>query len=279
MIRGRLILLGVVGMLLTLGSAGPVFAQANCAPRQSKVLPTPVPTCLMGLPNADGVTLPGQLASWDQFVAFEFSTPAEPRSAFIYLGDQWYDLEAGLYEEATGQEVLKWVQVARSKETGFRVLQLVKPDKIVQALKPNFKYEVLVTTAPGGEAGFNPARGFTVRVALGAPVCNFARDPDDNYQVALGFTPATPRPFDLMSFTASVSPPYSDLFDFEWRVDGQPAQSDSGTTLLVPVPALQQNPLGLHKVQVVAKGAREYPDKDQPHIPPTIGTECTFRIN
>ena len=76
--------------------------------------------------------------------------------------------------------------------------------------------------------------------------------------------PQNPGPFSLMSFTAAVSPPYTDLFDFDWQLDGQPVPAGSVTNIQSPTQALPKGAVGEHKVRVTARGARPYPDPAQP---------------
>ena len=117
-----------------------------------------------------------------------------------------------------------------------------------------------------------------MRVALGPQPCGEPRrDPDDRYQLALTLRPEQPGPFDLVSFNAFISPPYSDLFDFDWQPDGQPVSGDWRETLQQPAPELLKTG-SEHSIRVTARGVREYPDPDQPHIPPTLTVDCTFGV-
>ncbi|HYU19326.1 MAG TPA: hypothetical protein VEQ11_11595 [Chloroflexota bacterium] len=276
---GRLARLGQIGFLLIglvlAGRPGGVNGQLPCAEVLYEAVGKSIITCQMGSPSAEGTTVPGDLSRVDDQRAYQFRVGPEPRSAYIYLGDQWYDMEAGLYRENLGQEIARWKFLRASQETGSRVLQFVQPDKIVRSMEPNTNYLLVVQTA--GEVGFDPSKGFTLRVALGAPICGDKLSPDERYLVTITFQPEKPGPFDLMTFNVNVAPPYSDLFDFDWQIDGRPA--GSGLTIQQPVPGLQKTPLGAHKVTVTAKGARVYPDPDQPSIPldgGSMAVDCAF---
>ena len=84
----------------------------------------------------------------------------------------------------------------------------------------------------------------------------------DLFQVGMSFAPDASElgPFSLMSFNAFISPPFTDLFDFTWELDGQVVPDETGPTILKPYAELPKTPLGLHTVKLTAKGAREYQD-------------------
>ena len=126
---------------------------------------------------------------------------------------------------------------------------------------------------------FTPQRGFTVRVALGPPACAFQQDSTALYQLSLSYEPQAPTEFSLLSLTAFVTPPYSDLFDFDWQVDGQPVAGRQRETLQLAVGDLAAAPNDEHSVRVTARGVRTYPDPDPVgrHVPPTLSVECKFR--
>ena len=67
-------------------------------------------------------------------------------------------------------------------------------------------------------------------------------------------------PFALMSFNAFMSPPFTDLFEFTWEIDGQVVPGENGPTILKPYADLPKTPLGLHTVKLTAKGVKEYED-------------------
>jgi hypothetical protein len=93
------------------------------------------------------------------------------------------------------------------------------------------------------------------------PLLNRPHNPR-KFQIGLSIQPeqAEIGPFTLMTFTAFVSPPYTDLFDFHWELDGQPASDTIGPTFQKPVAALSPTPDGQHTVRMTAVGAREYRD-------------------
>ena len=70
----------------------------------------------------------------------------------------------------------------------------------------------------------------------------------------------SPTPFSLLSFNAFVSPPYSDLFDFDWSLDGQRIPESLRETMQVAVPDFRWAG-GNHRVEVTARGVRPYPDR------------------
>jgi hypothetical protein len=145
----------------------------------------------------------------------------------------------------------------------------------------------------------DPARKFTVRVAVGPRVCalvpaNLPSDfpgmtnkPDnpDLFQVGVTFQPSPEElgPFALMSFNAFMSPPFTDLFEFTWELDGQVVAGETGATILKPYADLPKMPLGLHTVKLTAKGVKEYedPTEKQYNVLPFNGgsrtVTCQFR--
>ena len=236
--------------------------------------------CVIGTPDAGGVTLQGRLEYAGQARAYKFRVGPEPQAAHIYLGDLWYDLDVALWRDPPtpqepGTEVGRWLFVAESRTAQRRVLQFVRPEIIVEELSPD-TYTLFVHA--GDLRSFDPSRAYTLRVALGPPVCGTQRDPAERYQLGLTYQPRQPSPFSLLSFSAFLSPPYSDLFDFEWEINGRRA-SATRETMQTAVSDLPPAPGGQHHVRVTARGVREYPDPDPAgrHIPPTLSTECVFR--
>lgn len=133
------------------------------------------------------------------------------------------------------------------------------------------------------DALVDPARNFTVRVAVGPRVCallptnqpdpqypGLTNKPDnpDLFQVGMSIQPGISElgPFSLMSFNAYLSPPFTDLFEFTWELDGQVVPRESGPTLLKPYWELSKTPDGMHLVTLTAKGAREYLDATDPRL-------------
>ena len=90
--------------------------------------------------------------------------------------------------------------------------------------------------------------------------------------MALAIEPNNPGVFSLMTFTATLNPPFTDLFDFSWTIDGQPF-GDGSAVVQLARPAS-----GSHTVQVTARGARPYPDPTLPEFPPTLSASGSFEV-
>jgi hypothetical protein len=256
----------------------------------------PIP---IGQPGADGwVSDQESLSGPSEARRYQFSVK-QKGTAYVYVGDQWYDLNLGLYSMKTGQEVGCWeVQVkGTSVESERRKLGFVRPDERAIEVEEG---DYLLTARPADTARVDAARKFTVRVAVGPRVCalqpanvpvaeyagmtNKPENPD-LFQVGVSLQPdpAELTQFSLMSFNAYLSPPFSDLFDFAWELDGQPVPDATEATLLKPYADLAKTPLGLHTVKLTVKGAREYtdPTDKQFNILPFNGetrtVTCQFR--
>ena len=68
---------------------------------------------------------------------------------------------------------------------------------------------------------------------------------------------------------AFVSPPYGDLFDYAWQVDGQAVAT--GPVGMLQVPAASPSPGGRRAAHGAGDaGVRQYPDPALPHVPPTL---------
>jgi hypothetical protein len=198
-------------------------------------------------------------------------------TAYVYVGDQWYNLNLGLFSIKQNQDVGCWSVDVRgtSTEAERRKVQFVRPDERAIEVEEG---DYWLTVRAGDVAGFDPSRTFTVRVAVGPRVCALtpANVPDDTYkgmtnkpadnpdifQLGVAIQPDETKlnQFALMSFNAYVSPPYTDLFDFTWELDGKVVPDETGATILKPYADLPKTPLGLHTVKLTAKGAREYQD-------------------
>ena len=230
--------------------------------------------CFLGAPDAHGVTLQEAITYAGQVRAYKFRVGPGSRAAHLYLGDLWFDLDVQLYRDPPDEtQIARWF-ITRSAETGRRVLQFERPEIIVQDLEPG-TYTLFIHA--GDQRSFDPRRPYTVRLAMGPPVCATQSDANTPYQLGLTFEPRRPTAFSMMSFNAFVSPPYSDLFDFDWQLDGRPMPDADRTTLQLAasdLPAAR----GEHRVQVTARGVREYPDPDPRfrHVPPTLTVVCTF---
>jgi hypothetical protein len=279
------------GLAVFLSTATEVRSQQpQCAPATAQVRSD------IGSPDANGYTLQDRLNDPAERHAYAFHVP-QPAAAFIYVGDQWYDLDLVLYTK--GICVAAWEVSAKaySFNSERRVIQYVRPDEEIINVNPD-DYELVVShkywQSPQAATDFDPSRNFTVRVALAPKVCSLAppnnqpnpkypglfKRPDDAlYQLGLSFQPDSPGPFDLMSFNAVVSPPYLDLFDFDWTIDGQPVPGVTSATVQQAVSGLPATADGQHRVRVTARGVREYSDPGTPpeyRLPPTLSTECSF---
>jgi hypothetical protein len=176
----------------------------------------------------------------------------------------------------TGTEVGCWsVQVkGTSTESQMHRLGFVRPDERAIEVEPG---DYILTALAADNAVVDPARQFTVRIAVGPRVCALvpANKPDEQYpgmtnkpdnpdlfQVGVTFQPDASElgPVTLMSFNAFMSPPFTDLFEFTWELDGQVVAGETGPTILKPYAELPNTPLGLHTVKLTAKGVKEYQD-------------------
>jgi hypothetical protein len=280
------------------------FAAANAASAQAPVCERglPVDTIELGTPTSEGTVRQERLDSPADSKAFRFSV-SDPSSAFVYVGDQWFDLDMAVFSVELNRSVSCWTTTgakARSERSENRAIQLVRPDEqIIRGLQPGVYILVAgpdyqFVENPGALAGFDPKKDFTIRVALNPVVCGVEpamvknpkypelemRADDAWYQIAMNYQPSLPTANSLMTFQVTASPPYNDLFDFQWFVNGQPVPG--ATDLVFQAPATQfAQPGGQGRVAVRAKGARVYPDPDQPHIPLDGGTltvECSVPV-
>jgi len=221
----------------------------------------------------------------------------EKGTAFVYVGDQWYNLNLGIFS-VKDKKVACWTVDGRgaSTQSERRDLQFVRPDERAIDVTPG---EYMVTVRAGDAMGFDASRAFTVRIAITPGLCNLqpanepteyegmTKKPDnpDKFQVGVSISPgeAERGPFALMSFNAYVSPPYTDLFDFTWELDGKVVPNEIGPTILKPYADLPKSPLGVHTLKLTVKGAREYkdPTESQYNFTPFNGesrtVNCQFR--
>lgn len=261
--------------------------QAICG-GQSITLPRAI-----GQPDDNGWTSRDEsVATQDEVDRFRF-TVREKGTAYVYVGDQWYDMNLGLFSMKTNTEVGCWtVQVrATSTESERHRLGFVRPDE--RAVEVEEGDYILVSRVADG-AVVDPARNYTVRVAVGPRVCALepANIPDPQYpgltnkpdnpdlfQIGVTFQPDPSElgPFTLMSFNAFVSPPFTDLFEFAWELDGQVVAGETGPTILKPFAELPAPSLGLHTVKLTARGVKEYqdPTESQYNVLPLNGGSKT----
>jgi hypothetical protein len=274
----RLRLLGgiilAVGLLPTPPAA---HGQIGCEAEHERISNA----CPIGTPDQQGTTVQEALERAGQQRSYKFRV-LEPRAAHIYLGDLWYNMGLALWRDPptpqeAGTAIGEWLFVAESRVYQQRVIQLVRPEIIVERLEPD-TYTLFVHSADGRSYDVN--RPFTMWVALGPPVCRTTRDDAERYQLAMSYEPASPTATSLLSFNAFLSPPYTDLYDFAWEVDGVSVPEAGGPTLQLAVSDLPAQTGSQHRVQVSALGVRDYPDPDPAfrQIPPTLTVECAFEV-
>ena len=234
----------------------------------------------LGTVRADGVTLTDSLASFGQANAYTFRVVDGPGAVQVYVGDLWYDVEVLLLRaSALPDDPGQWRSLACGADclssappSARRRIQFVQPKGLIEPVQ-NGSYAIVVR--PRDEADFSDWRQFTVRVTVSPPLCTVNDDAASGYRLALAMTPASPGRADLVTLTAYVSPPFADLFDFAWTVDGR-AIGSNGPVAQGSVLELTGGRPGGHQVQVVARGARPYPDPAQPETPPSLSTGCTL---
>ena len=261
--------------------------------------PAPLPAL-----TAEGFTLEGRMDSLDDVRRYAFQV-TQPSTAYVYLGDQWYDLDLGVFSLGERKDVACWrVERTAAGERGQRrLVQFIRPEeRIVERLSPGVYILTVRPSDLGPAADFDPTKSFTLRVALGPPLCGQPNPPNDEpdqrypqlkqrrddpnslWQLGVTFEPAVEElgPFALMTFSAFVSPPFTDLFDFEWSIDGQPVAGAIGPVVQRPFADLPKTPGGQHVVRLTGRGVREYKDPTDPtynHLPLGGGTlvvECRF---
>jgi hypothetical protein len=238
----------------------------------------------LGAIRADGLTLVDALGSFGQANAYAFRVGDGPGTVQVYVGDLWYDVEVLLWRSpALPDDPSQWRSVPCAPAAGCvasapgsarRRVQYVQPKGLIESVEAG-TYAVVVR--PRDEADFSAGRPFTLRVLVTPPVCTVSGDATSPYRVALAMTPAAPRQADLVTLTAYVLPPFGDLFDFEWSVDGRRLAS-SGPVAQALAFDLGAGRAGRHEVQVTARGARPYPDPDQFEVPPSLSAGCSLTV-
>jgi hypothetical protein len=236
----------------------------------------------LGAVRGDGVTLVDSLGSFGQANAYSFRVTDGPGSVQVYVGDLWYDTEVLLLRaSALPDDPAQWRSVgcgtgclASAPASARRRVQFVQPKGLIEAVE-NGSYAVVVR--PRDEADFTASRQFTLRVTVTPPVCAVSGGPEDGYRLALAVSPAAPRQSDLVTMTAYVLPPFGDLFEMEWSVDGK--WIANGPVAQMPAFDLSGGRLGGHDIRVSARGVRAYPDPDQPETPPSLAVGCALSVN
>jgi hypothetical protein len=225
--------------------------------------------CPLGQPNAMGNTVQGLFQDLADVDVYRFEVPAGGAQAHLTLSDLWHEGSLQLYEAGPG------TLIAESDRRGQTQGQLLAPEVINHWLEGG-SYAAYVTPGQEGWVGAE-AHSYTLRVALGPrPAAPAGPGPAPaearGYQLTLSIEPEAPGPFSLMTFTATVDPPFSDLFDFSWTIDGQPFE-ENAQVIQLPRPSR-----GAHTVLVVARGARYYPDLTLPELPPTLSASGSFQV-
>lgn len=288
----------IVGLLTALGGVlAPAHAQSTACLQGGDYIPAD-----MGVPGAQGVNESASMTDAGQKLGYTFRA-TQDRAASLYIGDQWFDLDLFLYVQ--GQcPAGSWESLVRSWSVRGeqRVIQFIRPNEQIVNIKAG-NYLLLAGHSNGSDprfiSDFDPSHGFTVRVALNSPYCGLdpadqpvpnpvnpavtmLKRPDDAlYQLGITIDPPVEQdrgPFALLTFTAFVSPPYTDLYDFAWRLDGADIPGADGAILQMAQTELPKTTGGQHTIQVDATGARVYPDPEQPSIPPNLTTSCNFKV-
>ncbi|MFN0071963.1 MAG: hypothetical protein ACKVVP_10805 [Chloroflexota bacterium] len=263
LIRAMLAVVAVVAM-----SYGPYFAQsaplADICPEPND---SPGAGCSLPAPDARGTTVRGRFDSDGDVDAYRFTVPSPGALARITLSDLWTDARIQLADVGRGVMVTD-VDVQGPADGQFR-----PPRVIVQWLEPG-SYAALAHIVAGGSPP--PSYDYTLRVALGprptGGPSSLYPESARGYQLTLTVEPELPQTFSLMTFTANIEPPFTDLFDFTWTIDGQTI-AEQGPVVQLPRPSA-----GSHTLTVVARGARLYPDPNSTELPPTLSTGGAFEV-
>jgi hypothetical protein len=264
-------ILAVLGGLLlgpapSAGQSVPPYVPSDVCPEPNNALAN---ACYLGQPNAQGTTVAGLFHSPVDVDVYRFDVPASGAQAHVSLTDIWYEASLRLYDASRG------VFIAESDRQGQAQGQLRAPEVIVTWLEPG-SYAAFIA-AGSDDWEHAEAYSYTLRVALGprsAAPADAAPFPSsaNGYQLTLSIEPSDPGPFSLMTFSATIVPPYTDLFDFSWTVDGQ-AFGDNAAVVQLGRPSS-----GAHTVMVIARGSRYYPDMTYPELPPTLGASGAFSV-
>jgi hypothetical protein len=238
----------------------------------------------LGAPRADGVTMVDSLDSDAHVKAYAFRVDDGAGAVHVYLGDLWYDVDVLLWHAPMlPNDPAQWRTMPCDNAAGCmtgtppsarRRIQFIQPKTLLVPVDPG-SYALVVR--PREQIEPSVWRPFTLRVAVTPPPCAVTGAHEAGYLAALVTTPARPRRADLVTLTAYVLPPFEDLFDFEWSVDGRRLAATGPTAQLLAFELGAGGASG-HQVQVVARGARSYPDPDQPEIPPTLSVGCPLMV-
>jgi hypothetical protein len=283
----RMALLAVLAALLLLPAEPAASFEATAAP--ARLAPPAQSVSDLGSPDGSGTTRVDRLAGPGQANAYTFTVGPGQSTVQVYVGDLWYDVDVSLWRLAgRADDVIGRTGcdrgagcVASSRPSRRRVVQFIEPKTILETADPG-SYAVVVR-APDA-ADFDAGRSYTLRVAVTPPVCAVERGADDRYSAALAVIPSSPSRSSLITMVAYVMPPYTDLFDFSWSVEGAPV-SDLGFGMAqVPGFSLPRTSSGAVSASVTIRGARQYTDPTDPtysHVPLDGGTltvRCDVRV-
>jgi hypothetical protein len=228
----------------------------------------------IGQPGPDGWTSDQETLADSADARRYLFTVESKGTLYVYIGDQPYGVKFALSTLKAGADPSCWKAV--------RLTTVNEPEGVVfessRSRERNIEVEpgiYVLSVRPADSAAVDPSRTFTVRIAVGPRVCALepANVPDpqypgmtvrpdlpDRFQIGLSFQPdaAELGPFTLMTFSVYLSPPYADLFEYIWEVDGQAVPGASSLMLQLPYARLPHTPLGLHTVKVTLRGVREY---------------------
>ena len=188
--------------------------------------------CTLGQPSALGTTIQGLFHQPTDLDVYRFEVPAPGAQATISLTDLWYEGSLQLYDLGRG------TLLAESDLRGQTQGQLLAPELISRWLDPG-SYAAFVVAGQGDWAGAE-AHSYTLRVALGPR--SAGQGSARGYQLALSIEPNDPGAFSLMTFTATLNPPFTDLFDFDWTIDGQSFGDGSAMSARAAEQRLAQRP-------------------------------------
>ena len=211
----------------------------------------------LGAPDANGITVVERFAAAEQTNIYTFSVPVRS-SVHVYVGDLWYDVGVTLWRGSTdgGACTPGAGCLAESRASARRVVQFVQPKTLLETVDAG----TYALTIRPQDAAFEPGRPFTLRLAVTPPVCAVNPAADGQYLAAVSITPASPTRASLVTLTAYVLPPYTDLFDFTWSAEGASLPERQGPIVQVPGFELLRTPGGTANITMTATGARTYRD-------------------
>lgn len=270
----------------------------------------------IGSPNANGWEAKGRVTSTRDVARYAFTIPrGHEGSISIYVGEKNFDASVALARDVSGLiggQDLVLLSLANQPEPPF--IEQTRPRFLTIPWAEKGDYFVSVWYENyGGPGSINdmPISGdFTIRIAVSPPLCALTPPPDRLHpamsdaslsstersqfagvrlrptdpQYQLGMTAAPEAPavsqFSLMTFTAVLSPQFTDLFDFTWAIDGQPIPDAHGADLQMPASKIP----GEHFISVTAQGVRQYMSPISPrfnHVPLDGGSltaTCPVRV-